>query len=352
MTFVALAGFLLWLPAGADKALDVAAALLVVTCPCAIGIALPLAYELTFQRLRRAGAFVRARRPARPPAAGAPHPLRQDRHADARPARARRARGGRGAGRRGARRRLRSRGAVDPPGQPRARHRARAARERAFDATARGDRGARRRRRGALRRRRSGGSAGADWATTGGAASDAGAVLSRDGAPLARFATREVLRPDAQRELGAARGAGLRDLARLGRRPGARRAAGRARSASPPERAVGGLSPEEKAAARGAARRRATRSISATASTTRSPSTAAYAAGTPAIDRPVMPGRSDFFLVGEGLAPLAEMLAGARRLRRAGAPPARRLGDLQRRRRRRGPGRTRSRRWWRRSSCR
>jgi P-type Cu2+ transporter len=56
---VALAGFALWLPHGGERALAVAAAILVVTCPCAIGIAVPLAYELTLHGLRRRGAYVR-----------------------------------------------------------------------------------------------------------------------------------------------------------------------------------------------------------------------------------------------------------------------------------------------------
>ena len=43
---------------------------------------------------------------------------------------------------------------------------------------------------------------------------------------------------------------------------------------------------------------------------------AALAAGTPAIDRPVMPSKSDFFLVGEGLAPIHAALGEARLLRR------------------------------------
>jgi Cu2+-exporting ATPase len=42
----------------------------------------------------------------------------------------------------------------------------------------------------------------------------------------------------------------------------------------------------------------------------------AHVAGTPAIDRPVMPGRSDFFLVGEGLAPLTAAIDRAAELRR------------------------------------
>ncbi len=53
-------GFALWLPTACRAALNVAVALLVVTCPCAIGIAIPLAYELTQSRLRRAGFFVRS----------------------------------------------------------------------------------------------------------------------------------------------------------------------------------------------------------------------------------------------------------------------------------------------------
>ncbi|MCG5055370.1 MAG: HAD family hydrolase [Myxococcales bacterium] len=52
-------GYALWWGLDRGRALDVATALLVVTCPCAIGIALPLARELVHLRLRRAGFFVR-----------------------------------------------------------------------------------------------------------------------------------------------------------------------------------------------------------------------------------------------------------------------------------------------------
>ncbi len=41
------------------RTLDVVAAVLIVTCPCAFGIATPLAYELAQARLRRIGLFVR-----------------------------------------------------------------------------------------------------------------------------------------------------------------------------------------------------------------------------------------------------------------------------------------------------
>lgn len=57
---LALLGFLIWLPAGSLRALEVTVAILVVTCPCALGVATPLAYELVQARLRRRGLFVRS----------------------------------------------------------------------------------------------------------------------------------------------------------------------------------------------------------------------------------------------------------------------------------------------------
>jgi P-type Cu2+ transporter len=56
---LAALGLLLWLPHGLEAALRVTVAVLVVSCPCAIGLALPLAYELSHAGLRRAGVFVR-----------------------------------------------------------------------------------------------------------------------------------------------------------------------------------------------------------------------------------------------------------------------------------------------------
>jgi Cu2+-exporting ATPase len=55
-------GFGGWLVATGDvvRALEVATAVLVVTCPCGFGIATPLAYELAHAGLRRAGLFVRS----------------------------------------------------------------------------------------------------------------------------------------------------------------------------------------------------------------------------------------------------------------------------------------------------
>lgn len=58
---LATLGFLGWYLATRDltRALDVVAAVLIVTCPCAFGIATPLAYELAQGGLRRFGLYVR-----------------------------------------------------------------------------------------------------------------------------------------------------------------------------------------------------------------------------------------------------------------------------------------------------
>jgi Cu2+-exporting ATPase len=59
---LAAGAFALWLHRSRDlgRALEVATAMLVVTCPCAFGIATPLAYELVLAGLRRRGLFVRS----------------------------------------------------------------------------------------------------------------------------------------------------------------------------------------------------------------------------------------------------------------------------------------------------
>lgn len=57
---LAMLGFLLWLPEGWQKSTEIVTALLIVTCPCAFGIAMPLAKELAILRLRQRGVFVQS----------------------------------------------------------------------------------------------------------------------------------------------------------------------------------------------------------------------------------------------------------------------------------------------------
>lgn len=57
----ACAGAVAWSFIDPSRAISVAVAVLVVTCPCAMGIATPLAFHLALARLRRNGVFVRTK---------------------------------------------------------------------------------------------------------------------------------------------------------------------------------------------------------------------------------------------------------------------------------------------------
>ncbi len=52
-------GFALWMGHGLRRAVEVSVAVLVVTCPCALGLALPLGRELAYAALRRRGILLR-----------------------------------------------------------------------------------------------------------------------------------------------------------------------------------------------------------------------------------------------------------------------------------------------------
>jgi len=306
---IAALGFLAWWPEGSGAALSVAAALLVVTCPCALGIAVPLAYEITFQRLRRAGAFVRSadlldRLPnvrrivfdktgtltlgelelAAPARLAELSPRQRDvaynlavrsLHPVSRALAA----------------------ALAPLG---------AAFEPAAEVVESPGRGLEWRAEDGVWRLGSGA-----WA--GGAPAE-GAVLAHDGAPLVELATRERPRHDAAEELAALAARGYELWLLSGDRDARVRSLGD-RLGFNPHRTFAAHSPEAKAARLRDLDHDDTLYLGDGVND--APAfAAAYVAGTPAIDRPVMPSRSDFFLLGEGIEPLGALLDAARTLRR------------------------------------
>lgn len=60
IVILGIVGFIFWIPlAGLPGALQVMISVFVVSCPCALGVALPLADELAGSRMERAGVFIR-----------------------------------------------------------------------------------------------------------------------------------------------------------------------------------------------------------------------------------------------------------------------------------------------------
>jgi Cu2+-exporting ATPase len=307
----AAAGFALWLPRSSTRALDVAVALLVVTCPCAIGIALPLAYEIVGARLRRAGFFGRTadlldrlervrkvvfdktgtltlQRLELVPDGSVERLSAEERAIaynlacrSAHPVSACLA----GALARGGAPYDAAAAVVEVPGA-----------------------GLEWRRADALWRL---GRAG--WAAPTAAAAGT-TVLARDGLIIGRFATREALRSGAAAEIAALRAAGY-GVHLLSGDALPRVAALAAALGIPADQALGGRTPEDKAAD-------LARIGGADALYLGDGANDALAfgqalcAGTVAIERPILPGRSDFFIVGAHLAPLRAALEAARRLRR------------------------------------
>jgi len=308
---LAALGLLYWSYRDAGRALDVTAALLVVTCPCGIGLALPLAYELVQARLRRAGFFARGGdlldRLVRVRA------LVFDKTGTL------------------------TLGGLELVDALAARRLPREARDVAYNLACRSRHPVAACIAAALAREGAHfeldatvvempgcgllGVAGgtewrlgrADWACAGAPPRPGETVLSRDGAPVAGFAVREVLRAGAAGDLAALRDDGFDLWLLSGDTPA--RAAELARTVGiRAEHVRAGRSPEEKAA-----------DVAAIGpgvlylgdGANDAPAFgAALCAGTVAIDRPVLPGRSDFFLVGASLAPVGTALRAARRLRR------------------------------------
>ncbi len=139
-------------------------------------------------------------------------------------------------------------------------------------------------------------------------------VLSCDGAEVARFALREALCRDAMSEVAALRDAGLELFILSGDRQDKVTRIGQELGIA---QAMGGLSPEQKAALvqQIDGERRDTLMIGDGINDALAFSAAACA-GTPAIDRPTLPARADFYFSGVGIGPVSEALRAAKRLRR------------------------------------
>ncbi|NVJ18818.1 heavy metal translocating P-type ATPase [Myxococcus sp. AM010] len=322
--FVSALGLALWWPAGPDKALEVAVALLVVTCPCAIGIATPLAYELVQAHLRRGGFFIRStdlldRLP-----------------------RVRKVLFDKTGTLTLGRLELVDRAAVAGL--------APASRDLAFDLVSRSNHPASRCLAAALLREgarfdpeaRVAELAGqglelnrdgvrwrlgrADWATESrrvdtsrvevllsGSGLAAGPVLTRDGVPVAFFQLRESVRPDARREVQALQDEG-REVWLISGDSQGRVNELAAALGIPTQHTLSGQHPEDKAEA--VAKLDAADTLYLGDGVNDSLAfERALCAGTPAIDRPVIPGKSDFFLLGEGLGAIREALRLSARLR-------------------------------------
>ena len=318
---LAAAGFAFALPRGLDAALAVTIAILVVTCPCAIGLAVPLAHELVHVALRRSGVFLRQHsfldralrvRTVLFDKTGTLTRGRQTLRPEARAAIAR----------------------LSPEAQavvaamavrsnhPASRALALAlcdaapvpAAELAALAEVPGQ--------GLLWRRESKvwrlgrpEFAAAEAAETLGQAETGGETwVTCDGQVLARLEFAEDVRADVPAELARLIAAGLDVRVLSGDHPERVRALAR-RVGLGVERAEGGLDPEAKAARVRALDRHDTLMVGDGIND--APSfAAAFCTATPAVDRPHLPARADFYYLGDGVAAVARSLAAARRLRR------------------------------------
>jgi Cu2+-exporting ATPase len=151
-----------------------------------------------------------------------------------------------------------------------------------------------------------------DWAVTEG--DPAGTVFSVDGALRVRLDAEERLRPDAASELRKLEEDGYEVWILSGDAPARVRAMADALGVAP-ERAVGGCSPEDKAAWLDAHDRGDTLMIGDGINDALA-AERAHCALTPAVDRPFMPARTDAWFVTPGLRPVRLALRAAHGLRR------------------------------------
>ncbi|MCA9582272.1 MAG: HAD family hydrolase, partial [Myxococcales bacterium] len=136
--------------------------------------------------------------------------------------------------------------------------------------------------------------------------------FSMDGVVLTRFRTREDLRPGAGGEIERLLDAGFEVALLSGDHPDRVRVAGHALGLSE-DQVFGGMSPADKAQWIGDRDRDDTLMVGDGINDGPAAS-AAYCSGTPAIDRPFMPARTDFYWTQVGLGPVALSLRASQRL--------------------------------------
>ncbi len=146
------------------------------------------------------------------------------------------------------------------------------------------------------------------------AAAAKGPVLSRDGVLLTTLEAVEVARPDAAREVAALAAEGY-ELWIASGDDQARVSSIAADLAIPSERALGGLDPEGKRALIEALDQKDTLMIGDGINDGLALSRA-HCSGTPAVDRPFVPARADFYFLTAGLLPLRTALHASRAVRR------------------------------------
>lgn len=313
-------GFLLWLPAGPVRALEVTVAILVVTCPCALGVATPLAYELVQTRLRRRGLFVR--QPSFLDRAlrvrkvlfdktgtltlgeltlAAPAQLRELPAAQRTVLYQMAARSNHPVSR-ALLRALTTLLGNDRPALDPALH-------------IREEPGQGLRLRCGAREYRLGRAGFALPAAAAAPAPELAVCFSCDGELIARYAFIEALCPDAQAEVASLQRAGLQVYMLSGDAPDKVAASAR-RLGIADERARGGLTPEEKATlVRDLDDGQRDTLMIGDGLNDALAFAAAACTGTPAVDRPTLPERADFYFLGVGLGPISLALALARRTR-------------------------------------
>lgn len=320
----AAGGFALWAGRDLGRALEVTVAILVVTCPCALGLATPLAEELTHHRLRRAGVFVR--KPSFLEKALAVRRILLDKTGTLTMGRLVLDDAGRAAlaalepRARAVLRHMTARSnhpvsaclgaALGPVGEDEPAftgEQAEDLREIAGQGLeiGLGD--------GTWRLGRPAFAAGTAGAAAAGATTGV-TVFTHEGHALARLAPAEEFKADAADQIEALRRAGYELHLLSGDAQAKVDRAARALGL-PADRAEGNLDPEAKAARVRALDHRDTLMVGDGLND--SPSfAAAWCAATPAVDRPVLPGKADFFFLGDGIAAIGRALWEARRLRR------------------------------------